>query len=121
MKCNRDEWAQLIAALEARPVRRSARRPAIELQHDAGDLAQLPWLGCLADTIEGGEGCCLHATMRQVGDNHPRAIDQLSDRGGMMLLGQQNVQQPRATPGSHAWEQWSARFVAPCEHWPATQ
>ena len=39
----------------------------------------MPWPGCLGDTIDGGgEGCCLHATMRQVGDNP--AIDQLSDR-----------------------------------------
>jgi hypothetical protein len=56
-------------------------------------LAQLPWPGCPADTIEvGGEGCCLHATMRQAGDNHSPAIDQLSDRGGKILLGQQNLQ-----------------------------
>lgn len=39
---------------------------AIELQRDAGDLAQPPWPGWLLDTIEnGGDGYCLHATMRQ--------------------------------------------------------
>jgi aminoglycoside phosphotransferase (APT) family kinase protein len=37
---------------------------AIELQKDAGDLAQPPWPGWLLDTIEaGGDGYCLHATM----------------------------------------------------------
>ncbi len=40
---------------------------AVELQHDAGDLARPPWPAWLLDTIEvGGNGCCLHATMRQV-------------------------------------------------------
>jgi len=39
---------------------------AIELQRDAGDLADPPWPAWLLDTIEsGGDGCCLHATMRQ--------------------------------------------------------
>jgi Ser/Thr protein kinase RdoA (MazF antagonist) len=39
---------------------------AIELQGDAGDLAQPPWPAWLLDTIEtGGDGYCLHATMRQ--------------------------------------------------------
>jgi Ser/Thr protein kinase RdoA (MazF antagonist) len=39
---------------------------AIELQRDAGDLAHPPWPGWLLDTIEtGGDGYCLHATMRQ--------------------------------------------------------
>jgi aminoglycoside phosphotransferase (APT) family kinase protein len=39
---------------------------AIELQADAGDLAQPPWPGWLLDTVEsGGDGYCLHATMRQ--------------------------------------------------------
>jgi aminoglycoside phosphotransferase (APT) family kinase protein len=39
---------------------------AIELQRGAGDLARLPWPGWLLDTIEtGGDGYCLHATMRQ--------------------------------------------------------
>lgn len=39
---------------------------AIELQRDAGDLAQPPWPAWLVDTIEtGGDGYCLHATMRQ--------------------------------------------------------
>jgi aminoglycoside phosphotransferase (APT) family kinase protein len=42
---------------------------AIELQRDAGDLAQPPWPGWLTDTIEtGGDGYCLHATMRQAPD-----------------------------------------------------
>ncbi|HXW44367.1 MAG TPA: aminoglycoside phosphotransferase family protein [Streptosporangiaceae bacterium] len=42
---------------------------AIELQRDAGDLARAPWPAWLLDTIEtGGDGYCLHATMRQ----HPR-------------------------------------------------
>ena len=39
---------------------------AIELQRDAGDLAQPPWPAWLLRTIEtGGDGYCLHATMRQ--------------------------------------------------------
>lgn len=39
---------------------------AIELQRDAGDLAQPPWPAWLLDTVEtGGDGYCLHATMRQ--------------------------------------------------------
>ena len=39
---------------------------AIELQRDAGDLARPPWPAWLLDTIEaGGNGYCLHATMRQ--------------------------------------------------------
>lgn len=39
---------------------------AIELQRDAGDLARPPWPAWLLDTIEtGGDGYCLHATMRQ--------------------------------------------------------
>lgn len=39
---------------------------AIDLQRDAGDLAHPPWPGWLLDTIEvGGDGYCLHATMRQ--------------------------------------------------------
>jgi aminoglycoside phosphotransferase (APT) family kinase protein len=39
---------------------------AVELQRDAGDLAQPPWPGWLLDTIEaGGDGYCLHATMHQ--------------------------------------------------------
>jgi aminoglycoside phosphotransferase (APT) family kinase protein len=39
---------------------------AIELQRDAGDLAQPPWPAWLLDTIDtGGDGYCVHATMRQ--------------------------------------------------------
>jgi aminoglycoside phosphotransferase (APT) family kinase protein len=39
---------------------------AVELQRDAGDLARPPWPAWLLDTIEtGGDGYCLHATMRQ--------------------------------------------------------
>jgi aminoglycoside phosphotransferase (APT) family kinase protein len=39
---------------------------AIELQRDAGDLARPPWPAWLLDTIQaGGDGYCLHATMRQ--------------------------------------------------------
>jgi aminoglycoside phosphotransferase (APT) family kinase protein len=39
---------------------------AIELQRDAGDLARPPFPAWLLDTIEtGGDGYCLHATMRQ--------------------------------------------------------
>jgi len=42
---------------------------AIELQRDAGDLACPPWPAWLLDTIEtGGNGYCLHATMRQTAD-----------------------------------------------------
>lgn len=38
----------------------------IELQGDAGDLPQPPWPDWLLDTIgTGGDGYCLHATMRQ--------------------------------------------------------
>lgn len=38
---------------------------AIELQRDAGDLAKPPWPAWLLDTIDvGGDGYCLHATMR---------------------------------------------------------
>jgi aminoglycoside phosphotransferase (APT) family kinase protein len=37
---------------------------AIELQRDAGDLAQPPWPAWLLETIDvGGDGYCLHATM----------------------------------------------------------
>jgi len=39
---------------------------AIDLQRDAGDLADPPWPAWLLETIEtGGDGYCLHATMRQ--------------------------------------------------------
>lgn len=39
---------------------------AIGLQRDAGDLARPPWPAWLLQTIEtGGDGYCLHATMRQ--------------------------------------------------------
>jgi len=39
---------------------------AIDLQRDAGDLAYPPWPAWLLETIEtGGDGYCLHATMRQ--------------------------------------------------------
>jgi Ser/Thr protein kinase RdoA (MazF antagonist) len=42
---------------------------AIELQRDAGDLARPPWPAWLTNTIEaGGDGYCLHATMRQAHD-----------------------------------------------------
>jgi hypothetical protein len=38
---------------------------AVELQADAGDLPRSPWPGWLLDTItSGGEGYCLHSTMR---------------------------------------------------------
>lgn len=47
---------------------------AIELQRDAGDLEQPSWPGWLLQTIEtGGDGYCLHATMRQ----DPRTADLL--------------------------------------------
>ena len=39
---------------------------AVDLQRDAGDLARPPWPGWLIRTIEtGGDGYCLHATMRE--------------------------------------------------------
>ena len=39
---------------------------AVDLQRDAGDLARPPWPAWLLETIEaGGNGYCLHATMRQ--------------------------------------------------------
>jgi aminoglycoside phosphotransferase (APT) family kinase protein len=42
---------------------------AIELQRDAGDLADPPWPAWLLDTIDrGGDGYCLHDTMRQRSD-----------------------------------------------------
>lgn len=48
---------------------------AIELQRDAGDLARPPWPTWLLRTIEtGGDGYCLHATMRQ----SPRSAELLS-------------------------------------------
>jgi aminoglycoside phosphotransferase (APT) family kinase protein len=38
---------------------------AVELQADAGDLPQPPWPGWLLDTLtSGGDGYCLHSTMR---------------------------------------------------------
>jgi hypothetical protein len=41
----------------------------IELQQDAGDLARPPWPAWLIDTIQvGGDGYCLHATMRRRAD-----------------------------------------------------
>jgi aminoglycoside phosphotransferase (APT) family kinase protein len=51
--------------------------PAIELQRDAGDLSDPPWPTWLIATIErGGEGYCLHETMRQRGDTS-RLLDRL--------------------------------------------
>ena len=48
----------------------------VELQRDAGDLAAPPWPGWLLDTIErGGDGYCLHGTMRRRADT-----SQLLDR-----------------------------------------
>jgi aminoglycoside phosphotransferase (APT) family kinase protein len=42
---------------------------AVALQRDAGDLADPPWPGWLLDTIEhGGDGYCLHETMRERAD-----------------------------------------------------
>ena len=42
---------------------------AVELQAGAGDLAEPPWPEWLLATIEtGGDGYCLHATMRQAED-----------------------------------------------------
>jgi aminoglycoside phosphotransferase (APT) family kinase protein len=39
---------------------------AVELQTDAGDLDDPPWPGWLLESIEhGGDGYCLHATMRR--------------------------------------------------------
>ena len=39
---------------------------AVELQADAGDLAAPPWPGWLLDTlVAGGDGYCLHETMRR--------------------------------------------------------
>lgn len=39
---------------------------AMDLLRDAGDLARPPWPAWLLETIEtGGDGYCLHATMRQ--------------------------------------------------------
>lgn len=41
---------------------------AVELQAGAGDLAAPPWPGWLLSTIEaGGDGYCLHETMRRAG------------------------------------------------------
>lgn len=42
---------------------------AVELQAGAGDLAEPPWPQWLLETIEaGGDGYCLHETMRQAAD-----------------------------------------------------
>jgi Ser/Thr protein kinase RdoA (MazF antagonist) len=39
---------------------------AVELQADAGDLADPPWPGWVLDTVtDGGDGYCLHSTMRE--------------------------------------------------------
>jgi thiamine kinase-like enzyme len=52
---------------------------AIELQRDLGDLEDAPWPGWLLDTIEhGGDGYCLHTTMRQRGDTSA-LLDQILD------------------------------------------
>jgi hypothetical protein len=59
---------------------------AVELQADAGDLSRPPWPARLLDTItSGGEGYCLHSTMRgrpdtsmildlviHIGSHHPQ-------------------------------------------------
>ena len=95
---------------------------AIELDRDAGGLAQLPWPGRLADTIEvGGQGCCLHATMRRA-----RRQSLARYRSAQRPRRQDSpwtteLATPRATPGNHAREHRPARFAGPCEHWPATQ
>jgi aminoglycoside phosphotransferase (APT) family kinase protein len=52
---------------------------AVELQADAGDLAEPPWPGWLLRTIEaGGDGYCLHETMRQAGGT-ARLLERLQE------------------------------------------
>jgi aminoglycoside phosphotransferase (APT) family kinase protein len=64
---------------------------AIELQRDAGDLAQPPWPAWLLDTIEnGGDGYCLHATMHQ----SPRTAALL---GRLQELARRNVRDEART------------------------
>jgi Ser/Thr protein kinase RdoA (MazF antagonist) len=50
---------------------------AIELQKDAGDLADPPWPGWLLETIaHGGDGYCLHETLRRRPDT-AKILDRL--------------------------------------------
>jgi aminoglycoside phosphotransferase (APT) family kinase protein len=52
---------------------------AVELQADAGDLAEPPWPRWLLSTIEaGGDGYCLHETMRQAGGT-ARLLERLQE------------------------------------------
>jgi len=66
---------------------------AVELQAGAGDLSQPPWPGPLLDTIRsGGDGYCLHSTMRErpdtstildrvirIGSHHPQGGARTTD------------------------------------------
>lgn len=61
---------------------------AVELQDGAGDLAQAPWPQWLLATIEtGGDGYCLHETMRQ-------AVDTTSLLGRLQGLARRNWNAP---------------------------
>ncbi len=52
---------------------------AVELQAGAGDFAEPPWPGWLLRTIEaGGDGYCLHETMRQAGGT-ARLLERLQE------------------------------------------
>ena len=52
---------------------------AVELQADTGDLAEPPWPRWLLSTIEdGGDGYCLHETMRQAGGT-TRLLERLQE------------------------------------------
>jgi len=54
---------------------------AVELQADAGDLAVAPWPGWLLDTLaSGGDGYCLHETMRRRPDTRS-LLDRVVDIG----------------------------------------
>jgi hypothetical protein len=77
---------------------------AIELQRDAGDRARPPWPAWLTDTIEaGGDGYCLHATMRRAGDT-------------AALLGPPAGAGPQEPAGRAPQPRHRALRHEPCEH-----
>jgi aminoglycoside phosphotransferase (APT) family kinase protein len=63
---------------------------AIELQRDQGDLESPPWPGWLLETIDaGGDGYCVHATMRAA-PGTSRLLDRL-----IALAGERRVEPVR--------------------------
>jgi Phosphotransferase enzyme family len=69
----------------------------IERQRDAGDLADPPWPGWLLATIDhGGEGYCLHDTMRRATD-----AAALLDRLQGVAARQRDAAPPRTTDVVH--------------------